>query len=61
MSGGGDPHRLEPVDPTPDTADEGLTGDDVCPTCHGSGRTDDGDACLTCGGSGAVEVPVGGG
>jgi len=35
------------------------TGEDVCPTCHGSGRKD-ADACATCGGSGKVIRAIGG-
>jgi hypothetical protein len=36
------------------------TGDDVCPTCQGSGRVD-AKPCGTCGGSGIVNKGVGGG
>jgi len=35
------------------------TGEDICPTCHGSGRKD-ADACATCGGSGKVIRAIGG-
>ncbi len=36
------------------------TGEDVCRTCHGSGRID-GKTCSTCGGSGKVIEGIGGG
>lgn len=35
------------------------TGEDVCPTCRGSGRTD-GAACETCGGTGKITRAIGG-
>lgn len=35
------------------------TGEDVCPTCHGSGRVGTED-CETCGGSGEVIRAIGG-
>lgn len=35
------------------------TGEDICPTCHGSGRKD-AEACATCGGSGKVIRAIGG-
>ncbi len=35
------------------------TGEDVCPTCHGSSRKD-AEACATCGGSGKVIRAIGG-
>lgn len=34
-------------------------GEDVCPTCSGSGRVDD-EQCETCGGTGKLIEPVGG-
>ena len=36
------------------------TGEDVCPTCNGSGRYQ-GGVCPTCGGSGRVVEGIGGG
>ena len=36
------------------------TGEDVCPTCHGSGRVD-GRRCETCNGTGKVVRGIGGG
>lgn len=36
------------------------TGENVCPTCHGSGRVD-AKPCQTCGGTGTVIEGVGGG
>ncbi|USI73237.1 hypothetical protein [Sphingomonas morindae] len=35
------------------------TGEDLCPTCHGSGRSDQG-ACPTCEGTGKVVRGIGG-
>lgn len=35
------------------------TGEDVCPTCHGSGRVD-GRECEKCGGSGRITRVIGG-
>jgi len=35
-------------------------GENVCPDCEGSGRSD-GDECPTCGGRGFVEEAIGGG
>ena len=35
------------------------TGEDLCPTCSGSGRAD-GSKCETCGGTGRVTEGVGG-
>jgi hypothetical protein len=36
-------------------------GEDVCPTCAGSGKLPDGKQCPTCGGSGRVMEGIGGG
>lgn len=30
-----------------------------CPTCQGTGVTDDGDGCWACGGTGKVEIKYG--
>jgi DnaJ-class molecular chaperone len=35
------------------------TGEDVCPTCHGSGRVESAK-CETCGGTGKVTRAIGG-
>lgn len=35
------------------------TGEDICPVCHGSGRTE-AAACANCGGSGKVVKAIGG-
>ena len=35
------------------------TGEDVCPTCHGSGRVEGRD-CEKCGGSGRITRVIGG-
>jgi DnaJ-class molecular chaperone len=35
------------------------TGEDVCPTCHGSGKVE-GASCKTCGGTGKVIRAIGG-
>jgi DnaJ-class molecular chaperone len=37
------------------------TGEDVCPTCKGSGKTINGAACPICGGTGKVIEGIGGG
>lgn len=34
------------------------TGEDICPTCNGSGRSN-GNACPSCKGSGRITVIVG--
>lgn len=56
----------EPVSPAApmspgDEAPPGTpgTGEDVCPTCGGSGRQS-GAACATCSGTGRVTVGIGG-
>jgi DnaJ-class molecular chaperone len=36
------------------------SGEDVCPTCHGSGKVGGGE-CKTCGGTGKVTRGIGGG
>jgi DnaJ-class molecular chaperone len=36
------------------------TGEDVCPSCHGSGRVGS-ESCRKCGGSGRVIESIGGG
>jgi hypothetical protein len=57
---------VEPVPPTApmspgDEAPPGTagTGENVCPVCGGSGRTD-GRPCANCDGTGVVTVGVGG-
>lgn len=60
MSDQQDPSRpdLAPGDEvTPGTA---SAGEDVCPTCGGSGQADGGE-CPECGGRGTVIEAVGGG
>ena len=55
-----------PPDPTPgmapgDEAPPGTpgTGEDVCPTCDGSGKVD-GGTCSNCGGTGKIVTGIGG-
>ncbi|TWI67648.1 hypothetical protein IP91_01765 [Pseudoduganella lurida] len=36
------------------------SGEDVCPVCHGSGKTG-GQSCTNCGGSGVIQEAIGGG
>ena len=45
-----------------DEAPEGTagTGEDVCPTCHGTGKID-GKTCPDCGGDGYIIEGIGGG
>jgi len=45
-----------------DEAPEGTvgTGEDVCPTCHGTGKID-GKPCPDCGGDGYIIEGIGGG
>jgi hypothetical protein len=57
----------QPNEPSPhlapgDQAAPGTpgTGEDVCPQCGGSGRTDEGRACPECEGTGKVTVGIGG-
>lgn len=51
----------EPANPGDDAApDTPGTGEDVCPVCNGSGRTE-GSECGACGGSGKVVEAIGGG
>lgn len=44
-----------------DVAPEGTpgTGENICPTCNGSGRVENGE-CPTCGGTGKVIEGIGG-
>lgn len=53
-----------------DEAEPGTpgTGEDVCPVCHGSGRSIDADdedendtPCPNCGGTGVITEGIGGG
>ncbi|MDB5824342.1 MAG: hypothetical protein JWR21_3046 [Herminiimonas sp.] len=37
------------------------SGEDICPTCKGSGKTINGSACPICGGTGKVIEGIGGG
>jgi len=37
------------------------TGEDICQTCHGSGKTVMGGQCPNCGGTGKVVEGIGGG
>jgi DnaJ-class molecular chaperone len=37
------------------------TGEDICPTCKGSGKAINGAACPICGGTGKVIEGIGGG
>ena len=59
--GGADP--LEPAAPMSpgDEAPAGTpgTGEDVCPTCGGTGKSG-GSVCVTCSGTGKVTVGIGG-
>lgn len=43
----------------PVSAEEPAAGENICPDCSGSGRSDGGE-CPTCGGSGKIVEPVGG-
>lgn len=54
-----------PTDPTTRPGDEAKpgtqgTGEDVCPTCHGSGQVN-GAQCQTCSGTGKITRAIGGG
>lgn len=46
-----------------DEAPEGTpgTGEDICPVCHGSGKTQAGATCENCGGTGKITEGIGGG
>lgn len=46
-----------------DDAEPGTpgTGEDICPTCNGSGRLADGRSCPSCGGTGRIIEGIGGG
>jgi hypothetical protein len=37
------------------------SGEDICPSCKGSGKTVSGGACPICGGTGKVVEGIGGG
>jgi DnaJ-class molecular chaperone len=52
-----DPDRAPADEAAPGTPD---TAEDLCPTCGGSGRVDDG-SCPDCRGTGRVTEAVGGG
>jgi DnaJ-class molecular chaperone len=54
--------QQQPVMAPGDQAPPGTpgTGDNVCPTCNGSGRAQ-GAACPTCRGTGTVVEAIGGG
>ena len=49
---------MAPGDEVPPSAPG--AGEDICPSCSGSGRVDD-DTCPECGGSGRIVEAVGGG
>ncbi len=53
-----DTDRIAPGDVAP--AGTPGTGEDICPTCAGSGQKD-GDVCPTCDGTGRVTEAIGGG
>lgn len=50
--------RPGPGDETPPGTPD--TGEDVCPSCNGSGRTVQGGKCPTCEGSGKIIRRIGG-
>jgi len=55
----------DPTDPNQRPGDEvppGTegAGENLCPDCGGSGRTDDGSECPVCSGTGRVTEAVGG-
>ncbi len=52
-----DESKMVPGDEAPPGA--AGAGEDLCPTCNGSGRVD-GDTCQTCKGSGKVVRGIGG-
>ncbi|WP_200841068.1 hypothetical protein [Geminicoccus flavidas] len=56
---------VTPSTPEPSPGDEAPpgtpgTGENLCPTCSGSGKVD-GKDCPTCGGTGEVNTGIGGG
>ena len=58
---GSDEMSVEPLNPGDDAAPGTPgTGENVCPTCGGSGRID-GAECAVCGGTGRVIEGIGGG
>lgn len=63
-----DPTNLppDPTDPETRPGDQAAagtpnTGENLCPTCGGSGRAEDGEPCETCSGTGRVIEGIGGG
>lgn len=58
MSAAEEPPDLAPGDEAP-VGTPGV-GEDLCPTCAGSGRLGEG-ACPDCAGTGVVEKAIGGG
>ena len=52
------PNDLAPGDEAP--PEEPSAGENVCPACSGSGRSDDGE-CPECEGTGTVIEAIGGG
>ena len=53
-----DPH-LAPGDEVPEETEE--AGEDICPSCAGSGEDNSGETCPVCAGSGRVREGAGGG
>lgn len=53
------PAEENPGDVAPAGASAEGLGENLCPTCSGSGKVD-GGACETCGGSGLVTEAIGG-
>ena len=56
---GNTPSRLKPGDEAPPGTPG--TGEDICPTCSGTGKKKDGAACPTCEGTGRITQGIGGG
>ena len=50
---------LRPGDEVPEETKE--AGEDLCPSCVGSGQDDSGETCPVCAGSGRVREGAGGG
>lgn len=57
MSEQGGRDQMEPGDEPP--AGDAATGEQICPSCSGSGRVDDAE-CPECSGSGKVIAAIGG-
>jgi DnaJ-class molecular chaperone len=55
----GAPSEMNPGDQAPPGTPG--TGENLCPTCSGSGRLQGGESCRTCGGTGLVTEGVSGG